>query len=63
MLGGHLIEVRHENPAAAAMDARMLVLNQIDQSGGPLISRHLDEEAQSAFDATCKKLYRFLCPS
>jgi hypothetical protein len=63
MLGGHLIEVRHENPAAAAIDARMLVLNQIDQSGGPLISRHLDEEAQSAFDATCKKLYRFLCPS
>jgi len=63
MLGGHLIEVRHENAAAAAMDAHMLVLNQIDQYGGPLISRHLEEEAQSAFDATCKKLYRFLCPS
>src|ERR1700757_5001397 len=52
MLGGHLIEVRHENPAAAAMDARTLVLNQIDQYGCPLISRHLDEEAQGAFDAT-----------
>lgn len=63
MLGGHLIEVRHENPDASTMDAHMLVLNQIDQYGGPLISRHLDEEAQSAFDATCKKLYRFLCPS
>ena len=62
MLGGHLIEVRHENPDAAAMDARTLVLNQINQYGGPLISRHLDENAQSAFDATCKKLYRFLCP-
>ncbi|TCK31806.1 hypothetical protein B0G84_8866 [Paraburkholderia sp. BL8N3] len=24
MLGGHLIEVRHENPDAAAMDAHML---------------------------------------
>jgi hypothetical protein len=63
MLGGHLIEVRHENPAVAEMDARTLVLDQIDQSGGPLISRHLDEDAQCAFDATCKKLYRFLCPS
>lgn len=63
MLGGHLIEVRHENPAAAAMDAPTLILNQIDQYGGPLISRHLDQQAQSAFDATCKKLYRFLCPS
>jgi hypothetical protein len=63
MLGGHLIEVRHENPTVAMMDARALVLNQIDQDGGPLISRHLDEDAQSAFDATCKKLYRFLCPS
>jgi hypothetical protein len=63
MLGGHLIEVRHENPAAAAMDARTLILDLIDEYGGPLISRHLDEEAQSAFDATCKKLYRFLCPS
>jgi hypothetical protein len=63
MLGGHLIEVRYENPAVAEMDARTLVLDQIDQSGGPLISRHLDEDAQCAFDATCKKLYRFLCPS
>ncbi|WP_258234694.1 hypothetical protein [Cupriavidus pinatubonensis] len=63
MLGGHLIEVRHEDPDAAAMDARTLVLHQIHKYGGPLISRHLDEQAQSAFDATCKKLYRFLCPS
>jgi hypothetical protein len=62
MLGGHLIEVRHDDPDAAAMDARTLVLNQIHEYGGPLISRHLDEDAQSAFDATCKKLYRFLCP-
>ena len=54
MLGGHLIEVRHEDVDAATIDARALVLNQIDQDGGPLISRHLDEEAQSAFDGTVK---------
>ncbi|MBK3844656.1 hypothetical protein, partial [Paraburkholderia aspalathi] len=52
MLGGHLIEVRHEDPDAAAMDARTLVLNQIHEYGGPLISRHLNEDAQNAFDAT-----------
>jgi hypothetical protein len=62
MLGGHLIEVRHEDPVAAKMDAHTLVLNQIDQFSGPLLARHLNEEAQRAFDATCKKLYRFLCP-
>ena len=62
MLGGHLIEVRYEDPDAAALDARTLVLQQVHEYGGPLISRHLDEQAQSAFDATCKKLYRFLCP-
>ncbi|MFM0631789.1 hypothetical protein [Paraburkholderia xenovorans] len=63
MLGGHLIEVRYEDPDAATIDARSLVLQQIHEYGGPLISRHLDEDAQSAFDATCKKLHRFLCSS
>jgi hypothetical protein len=62
MLGGHLIEIRHVDPDSAAMDARTLVLNQIHEFGGPL-SRHLSEHEQNAFDATCKKLYRFLCPS
>ncbi|WP_454743881.1 hypothetical protein [Cupriavidus necator] len=63
ILGGHLIEVRYEDKHAAAMDASALVLSQIHEYGGPLITRHLSEDAQSSFDATCKKLYRFLCPS
>lgn len=63
ILGGHLIEVRYEEKHAAAMDASALVLSQIHDHGGPLISRHLSEDAQSSFDATCKKLYRFLRPA
>ncbi|WP_454742255.1 hypothetical protein [Cupriavidus necator] len=63
LLGGHLIEVRYEDKHAAAMDASALVLSQIHEYGGPLITRHLSEDSQSSFDATCKKLYRFLCPA
>jgi hypothetical protein len=33
MLGGHLIEVRHEDPDSAAMDAHTLVLNQVHEYG------------------------------
>jgi hypothetical protein len=43
--------------------ARTLVLNQIHEYGGPLIFRHLSEDAQNAFDAACKKRHRFLFPS
>jgi hypothetical protein len=55
-------QVRHVDPDSGAMDARTLVLHQIHEFGGTL-SRHLSEHEQNAFDATCKKLYRFLCPS
>ena len=35
-------------------------LDLIEEDGGPLIWPRITESAQNAFDATCRKLYRFL---
>lgn len=37
-----------------------VVLNLIGDDGGPLLSHHRSEAEQRAFDATCRKLFRFL---
>jgi hypothetical protein len=37
-----------------------VVCAAIDDEGGPFISNSLSEDQQRSFDATCRKLYRFL---
>lgn len=60
MLGGEIIRRRQNDPDLAKQSARDLLLNLIEEDGGPLIWPSITESAQNAFDATCRKLYRFL---
>lgn len=60
MLGGEIIRRRQNDPDLAKQSARELLFNLVDEDGGPLIWPSITESAQNAFDATCRKLYRFL---
>jgi len=60
MLGGEIIRRRYENPALAKQPANELLMNFIEEDGGPLIWPRITESAQNAFDATCRKLHGFL---
>lgn len=60
MLGGEIICRRHDHPELAKQPVDELLLNLIEEDGGPLIWPRITESAQNAFDSTCRKLYRFL---
>jgi hypothetical protein len=60
MLGGEIIRRRHEDPALASLPIETLLLQMIDDEGGPLIWPRISETEQKAFDTTSRKLYRFL---
>ena len=60
MLGGEIIRRRYEDTDLAKQSACELLLNLVDDDGGPLMWPRITESAQNAFDATCRKLYRFL---
>jgi hypothetical protein len=60
MLGGEIIRRRHDDPALAKQPVQDLLFNLIEDDGGPLIWPRITESAQNSFDATCRKLYRFL---
>jgi hypothetical protein len=59
LLGSELIRGLHETPRFRRQPIDQLVLAAVDDEGGPLI-RHGTKEQQRSFDATCRKLYRFL---
>jgi len=40
-----------------------VLLNCLEEDGGPLIYPRITEAQQRSFDATCRKLYRFLLAS
>jgi hypothetical protein len=60
MLGGEIIRRRHQDPSLAKLPIQELLLNLIEDDGGPLIWPRITESAQNAFDCTCRKLYRFI---
>ena len=60
MLGGEIIRRHHDHPCLAKRPVRDVMLDLIDDESGPLIWPRITESAQNAFDATCRKLYRFL---
>jgi hypothetical protein len=60
MLGGEIIRRCHDHPDLAKQSARDMLFNLVDDDGGPLIWPTITESAQNAFDATCRKLHRFL---
>jgi hypothetical protein len=60
LLGGELIRSLHEAPRLRRRLIDQLVLAAVDEDGGPLIRHGASETQQRSFDATCRKLYRFL---
>lgn len=60
MLGGEIIHRRHDALHLAKQSIGELLLTFIEEEGGPLIWPRITETAQRSFDATCRKLYRFL---
>jgi len=59
MLGGEIIRDLHYDPSLRKKVAGRLLRDAVHEDGGPLVHNG-SEEAQRSFDATCRKLHRFL---
>ncbi len=59
MLGSELIRKRHEDTTFNQMPVEQAIAEMIEEEGGPLIWPSITESQQNAFDATCRKLYKF----
>jgi len=60
LLGGELIRRRYDDPKLKKMPAHKAIGLLIEPDGGPLIWPRITETEQNAFDATCRKLYKYL---
>ena len=60
VLGGEVIRRLQEDSGLRRMPVEQVALDLIGMDGGPLLSHHQSEAEQRAFDATCRKLFRFL---
>lgn len=60
LLGGEMIRRRYEDPDCAKLALNELLIALIDEDGGPFIGSSISASDQDAFDATCRKLYRFM---
>ena len=60
LLGGEIISKINFDPPLRRKKAATLLADAVDETGGPY-SRHLHTEAEmQSFDATCKKLHKYL---
>ena len=60
VLGGEVISRVQMDSGLRRRPAEQVVLELIDDDGGPLLSHGQSEAEQRSFDATCRKLFRFL---
>ena len=60
MLGGELIRKRYEDTMFKKMPVAKAIAEMIEEDGGPLIWPRITQAQQNSFDATCRKLYKFL---
>ena len=60
VLGGEVIRHLQMDSALRRQPIEQTVLNLIGDDGGPLLSHGQSEAEQRSFDATCRKLFRFL---
>ena len=60
MLGGELIRRRYEDVKLKKMPVGKAIAELIEEEGGPLIWPRITEAEQNSFDATCRKLHKFL---
>ena len=59
-LGGEVIRHLQMDCGLRRRPIEQIVLNLIDDDGGPLLSHGQSEVEQRSFDATCRKLFRCL---
>ena len=60
LLGSAWIKRRYDDAALRKMPAQKAIAELIEEDGGPLIWPRITEAEQNSFDATCRKLYKFL---
>jgi hypothetical protein len=60
LLGGEVIRERYEDERVRKLAVEQVIMKMIHEDGGPLIYPRISESEQESFDATCRKLYRFL---
>ena len=60
LLGGELIRRRYDDAKLKKMSVDKAIAEMTEEDGGPLIWPRLTEAEQNSFDATCRKLYKFL---
>lgn len=59
MLGGEVIRRRQQDSHLRRLPVEKVTFALLEEDGGPLIWPRISEPEQDAFDATCRKLYRF----
>ena len=60
VLGGEVIRRLQMDSGLRRRPIEQVVLDLIGDDGGPLLSHGQSETEQRSFDATCRKLFRFL---
>lgn len=60
MLGGEVIRSLNDDPSLRRKPVEKVTFDLLEEEGGPLIWPQITEQQQNAFDASCRKLYRFL---
>lgn len=63
MLGGHVIHEFQLHPERRRRPIERTIIEMIDTDEGPLLWPDISEQAQESFDATCRKLYKFVVSS
>src|SRR6266700_3506810 len=58
-LGGQIIRLLHEKPSLQKRGILRVLLEAIDDDGGPIVYPALTESEQRSFDSTCRLLQRF----
>jgi hypothetical protein len=60
VLGGEIISRLQMDRSLRRRPIKPVILDLVSDGGGPLLSHGQSEAEQRSFDATCRKLYRFL---
>ena len=60
VLGGEVIRRLQMDSSLRRLPIEQIVLGLIEEEGGPLLSHRQSDDEQRSFDATCRKLFRFL---
>ena len=59
-LGGEVISRLQMDSGLRRQPMEQVILDLVSDDGGPLLSHGQSEAAQRSFDATCRKLFRFM---